>query len=154
MWKWRACASTSLPLTFWEGGQGGRALSPHKVLVILDRFICQKTERPISAKAAGTGLRAGHGAPVTSLPEQVRWGWGEEGSGMVSNSRSQPLTQGLLSHAPHRVAGDPGTRAVSLRSPYNAVMEIWGWARSGWHIDLCSNSDNVEFWLCGRGQFT
>ena len=26
MWKWRT--SASLPLTFWEAGQGGRALSP------------------------------------------------------------------------------------------------------------------------------
>lgn len=61
-----------LPSPNFLGRRPGRKspLSP-KVLVILDRFTCQKTERPISAKASGTGLRAWHGALVTSLPEQV-----------------------------------------------------------------------------------
>lgn len=48
-----------------------------KVSVILDRSTCQKTEGPISAKVAGTSLRAGHGALVTSLLEQVPRGGGE-----------------------------------------------------------------------------
>lgn len=63
-----------------------------KVLVILEKSTCQKTEGPISAKTAGAGLRAGHGALGPQLPEQLPGG---DVGWFLSQDHSLE-TQGLL----------------------------------------------------------
>lgn len=69
-----------------SGKEANKEKSSHPCLDPFGDSSCQKTERPNSAKATGTGLRAGLGALVTSAMEQVLR---EEGHGMVSDSRSQ-----------------------------------------------------------------
>lgn len=65
-----------LPSPDFLGRRPGRkSLLFPKVLVLLGRSTCQKTKEACFCQSAGTGLRAGHGALVTSLPEQVQ---GEE----------------------------------------------------------------------------
>jgi hypothetical protein len=89
-----------------------------------------RTERPISAKTTGTGLRAGHEALVTSPPEQVPGEREEDGfqfKVIVFRHRVSSLKE--------QMAKDPGTRAVFLQ---DSVMERCGWAGQK---DLCSNPD-------------
>lgn len=69
-----------------SGKEASEEKSSHPCLDSFGESSCQKAERPNSAKATGTGLRAGPGALVTSAIEQVPR---EGGHGMVSDSRSQ-----------------------------------------------------------------
>lgn len=81
----------------------------HPCLDSFGESSCQKAERLNSAKATGTGLRAGPGAQVTSVIEQVPR---EGGLGMVSDSRSQVL--GLFSQ-----------RLRSLRPRDQSSLPAW-----------------------------
>lgn len=54
-----------------SGKEANEEKSSHPCLDSFGEFSCQKAERPNSAKATGTGLRAGPGALVTSAIEQM-----------------------------------------------------------------------------------
>ena len=91
---------------------------------------------PISAKAAGTGLRAGHRAPVTSLPEQVQE---EEGIELVSNSRSQPLDTGPPPLSDTEWLESQGPEC----SPYMVLMkQCW---RAGMGEQLLADRSGFQF---------
>jgi hypothetical protein len=82
-----------------SGKEASEEKSSHPCLDSFGESSCQKAERSNSAKATGTGLRAGPGALVTSAIEQVPR---EGGHGMVSDSRSQALGKEPLLSKPER----------------------------------------------------
>lgn len=118
-----------------QGREANKEKSSHLCLDPFGDSRCQKAKRPNSAKATGTGLRAGPGALVTSAMEQVLK---EEGHGMVSDSRSQAEARSLLSQRLRSLR--PGTRAVCLHGLWNIVREL-GLAGSCWQKDPCSSPD-------------